>query len=348
MSNFKETLVDQFVPYFFATLMLCLLLFALFILAVIFFRWVGDSREKRRTSGLHEARLKRELESGAPEDRIYAEATAVLQPVSKELDLYTSDYTRLLTKYSKKFAEMEFSNPHQLAAGELFTEKAQIFLADRAQQYYLWGSLYVICAIFSLCLGIVVIAYANTPKFIQDIVSVMKEKDITFAVVAIYFIRSIAIGGLFGGIIYYFASLSKAYFHEGTVLFNRRHATRLGRLYMIIRYGEPKSTGQFHDSLAEAVLSAIGDAGARSGAARRRKGRERSAALADLMPLIEMLDGKLKVSPHELEEAFGWNLVQNTAFKDIKPEKMTASLYAKLAESLGEAMRSSRKKDAGA
>jgi hypothetical protein len=45
--------------------------------------------------------------------------------------------------------------------------------------------------------------------------------------------------------------------------------------------------------------------------------------------------GRLDVNPKELEEAFGWNLSISTAFKDMKPEKMSASLYVKLAESLG-------------
>lgn len=243
-----------------------------------------------------------------------------------KLDETTDRHVEILFKNINKFSNEGFKNPAQIAAGEIFTEKAQIFLTRRANSYYSWGAFFVACAAFVLCLGVLTIATHDAPDFIRRISGANGD----WVAAAVYFVRVIAIGGLFGGALYFFASLGRAYFHEGTVLLNRRHATRLGRLYMLIRFGErgqpPEGAAHSKPGNADRVRDIFGEK-IEDGLSKQH--------LAALKEMPSWMLGQLDVSPKELEEAFGWNLSQDSAFKDMKPEKMTASLYLKLAEALG-------------
>jgi hypothetical protein len=259
----------------------------------------------------------------------------------KQLNFATNEHFLLLKKYTTKFDDLNFKYPAQIAAGELFTEKAQIFLTYRGNSYYLWGAFFVASAAFTLCFGIMVISSHDAAEFINRFNGTGEK----WGAVVVYFVREIAIGGLFGGALYFFASLARAYFHEGTVLFNRRHATRLGRLYMLLKYGQQREHIELetagppdrHGTPPRKVIEYKPDPEdlARAAILRLIDTWPASATLAKLENFPHWMLGKLEVDPKELEEAFGWNLSQSSAFKDMKPEKMTASLYVKMAEALG-------------
>jgi hypothetical protein len=51
---------------------------------------------------------------------------------------------------------------------------------------------------------------------------------------AVVILKATTAGGFFAGIIYFLVSLSMAFFHEGTVLFSRRHSLRFGRLFVYL------------------------------------------------------------------------------------------------------------------
>lgn len=57
----------------------------------------------------------------------------------------------------------------------------------------------------------------------------------------------LAISAVFLSGIYFSASLARAFFHEATVLFNRRHSIRFGRVHVYLKDGDMR-----HDELMDA------------------------------------------------------------------------------------------------
>jgi hypothetical protein len=268
----------------------------------------------------------------------------------KHWDHLESDIDRhnnLLWRYVTQFEERELPNALQLASAELFTEKAQIYLSERARLYKSLGGFFAVLATFTLFLGIMVISTHDAATFIEGLIKNNSGTVSGSQAVIIYFIRVIAVGGLFAGAIYFFASLSFAFFHESTSLYNRRHATRLGRLYMFIKYGESKSSTEAISQLRNALITNLSQKAspAESGTTEVHGTAEiespstatgGSAIPAEgLASYPSWLINRLDINAKELEEVFGWNLAPNTAFKNLKAEHMTANLYVKLAEALG-------------
>lgn len=56
---------------------------------------------------------------------------------------------------------------------------------------------------------------------------------------AFLLLRALSFGGFVLAAVYFLASLSRAFFHESTVLYNRRHALRFGRLAVYLEDGSP-------------------------------------------------------------------------------------------------------------
>jgi hypothetical protein len=254
-------------------------------------------------------------------------------------------HNSLLFRYVDAFKKQGATNALQLASAELFTEKAQIYLSERAALYKSLGGFFAILATFTLFLGIMVISTHNVGEFVGELNKDRSDTVSGWQVVTIYFIRVIAVGGLFAGTIYFFASLSFAFFHESTSLYNRRHATRLGRLYMFIKYGEPTSSMEAISDLRAALINNLSIPQVEVGSVKADGTPEKQSSdtanassakpVEGLASYPSWLINRLDINAKELEEVFGWNLTPNTAFKNLKAEHMTANLYIKLAEALG-------------
>jgi hypothetical protein len=263
------------------------------------------------------------------------------------IQINTDQHLRLLRKYTDYYSSLGFRNGAQMAAAELFTEKAQTHLTKRSNDYDHWAVFAAFCAALMLCAGILVVVTQDSGQFVKKIVEASGDAGGTasWAAIVIYFIRSAAIAGFFGGGLYFFASISRAYFHEATVLRNRRHATRLGRLYLMLKYGDRVVN---EDQEAQPQISAASPNPRQKAVDQLDAAMTRARAniyqkiidapeleAADIAGLPNWVFGPMDINAKELEEAFGWNLAQTTAFKDIKPENMNASLYVKMLEALG-------------
>ena len=59
----------------------------------------------------------------------------------------------------------------------------------------------------------------------------------------VYLLRSLAFSGFALALLYFTASMARAFLHEGTNLANRIHSLRFGRLYIYLKYGSVEKEG---------------------------------------------------------------------------------------------------------
>ncbi len=116
----------------------------------------------------------------------------------------------------------------RMVATDLFVEKAQRFLTERASVLFRYG-------LITLALGIVVLASGGSLTW-----SLLHATptDLTGYQLTLRLVQSSAFAGfvLWGAFV--LNSFSRAFFHEGTKLRDRRHALRFGRLYMYLTKDE--------------------------------------------------------------------------------------------------------------
>lgn len=127
----------------------------------------------------------------------------------------------------RAFPELVFD----LAVVDLFVEKAQQKLTERATKHrreaglYLIGALAILGLLAALLIGRTWLpelprAAAASDPWSQTIQSILLTSGIA---------------GVFFGAVYLFVMLARASFHEATILLNRRHSVRLGRLLMYLK-----------------------------------------------------------------------------------------------------------------
>jgi hypothetical protein len=261
------------------------------------------------------------------------------------LDKDLVERVKRLKDHSKelKSSELGRANPFQLAATDIFVEKAQIHLTQRAKlNAYLGGALAFLCLLV-VAAAVIGLAKVDGLRYVAD-----------WSHVVVFALRGAAIAGLVGGAVYFLASLSRAFFHESTTLFNRRHALRFGRMYIYLKYGESVDDRAL---LVDAIKS-LGSQHAKDSAADPSQAPLASDAVAVGQPTVPPRYGSTyehlvaylihrDVDAEELEKAFGWNLETYTGFRDIKPETMSASVYTKTIEVLGKMVESLAKVKSG-
>jgi hypothetical protein len=186
-------------------------------------------------------------------------------------------------KHARPIPELIFD----LCALDVFVEKAQDRLTERARSsnWTAFGQLVLIAFIFFLAIAYLYFVYFhNQPSFFQLLLHRHENAWIDFAA---NMLRNITVIGLLLGAIYLLTMLVRANYHEATILLNRRHSLRLGRLYLYLRLTAAKSATE---------LSAI----------------------------------KTSLTPGDFERIFGWNLETSTAFKDIRGEAVTSTLFGQI------------------
>jgi len=126
------------------------------------------------------------------------------------------------------------NNPFKLAATDVFVEKAQRFLTTRARNLLISGILASILAISIL----VFVGKEIFDKKIFGEFGLTEGKEFSNYLLTIIIVKSTSAGAFVIAAVYFLISLSRALFHEATVLYNRRHALRFGRLYVYMRNGD--------------------------------------------------------------------------------------------------------------
>ena len=199
----------------------------------------------------------------------------------------------------------------QLATIDVYVEKAQDYLTQRAKTNEFWAVLASFSALVVMggaaCAGAYtlllhgdpcpsVLGPSPTPDQINAAIRGGIQNHCVYPQTAwtdllFAYLGKATILGLLLGIAYFFVALARALFHEATILKNRRHSVRLGRMYLHLK-----------------VLSANSEEG------------------------LAKVIGQFSVD--DLERCFGWNLETSTAFKDIRPEAMTTTLTGQIFSTL--------------
>ena len=115
----------------------------------------------------------------------------------------------------------------ELAAIDLFVEKVQLKLTQRAERHQRVGFIYS-SLVFLVLAGAVI-----TPKLSGPHEVVLSDP---WADLVLVVLGNAAALGVFLGAAFFMASLARSHLHEATVLFNRRHMVRLGRLFLYLKF----------------------------------------------------------------------------------------------------------------
>lgn len=137
----------------------------------------------------------------------------------------------LLLAAARDLDENRVPEAFKLAATDIFVEKAQRYLTIRGRYLYLFGGAIALAALLTMVSGAVFLYRVDVLGLLHTKESVAKV-DPAFLTVLV--LKATSAGGLVVAAIYFLVSLSRALLHEATVLFNRRHSLRFGRLFVYL------------------------------------------------------------------------------------------------------------------
>lgn len=115
-----------------------------------------------------------------------------------------------------------------LATIDIFVEKAQFVLTRRSNRLFNLGAL-SISGVIVLLIGTYVIAFQ---------ISSVTYNDISTNLLILKIFQSIALSAYIYVTVKYLIALGRSFLHEASVLRERRHALRFGRLYAYLKKGD--------------------------------------------------------------------------------------------------------------
>jgi hypothetical protein len=178
------------------------------------------------------------------------------QKVWRKLEHELDERIYLFNKLSQQLINDNINqHPVEVAATDLFVEKAQVYLTWRARFLTLVGSLAALIAVIIFMTPAIVLMTQkdfSPPKYASIFIEKydmkhVKDKGvetITYNgptknqftyVFYLILLRNSAIGGAFIAAAGFLVYLSRSCFHEATILYNRRHALRFGRLFVYLK-----------------------------------------------------------------------------------------------------------------
>lgn len=137
----------------------------------------------------------------------------------------------LLLASAMDLKERGIPNALALAATDVFVEKAQRLLEERAVKFMNRGAWCAGGAItVTITAGILILR--SDPKSAIELINGNNVNA------SIYLFKMASAGAFLGGGILFLSSLSKAFFHEAMIHYGRRHALRFGRLFVYLKNGK--------------------------------------------------------------------------------------------------------------
>jgi hypothetical protein len=146
------------------------------------------------------------------------------------------DRRRLVFALHKSQLDDVENAKHEIASVDIFVEKAQHLLEVKSKQCLIlaFGSAVFLAGIIVLD-WIWLSRYSTLPNFLETLRSVGFH-DLNGYIFAMWVLRGAALSALSAALIYFFGSLARAFLHEATILWNRRHSLRLGRLFVYLKF----------------------------------------------------------------------------------------------------------------
>ncbi len=114
----------------------------------------------------------------------------------------------------------------ELAAIDLFVEKAQLMLTRRGDRHRWLGQLTSVLVFEILLLAVIALLW-----LVQHASSTPTWQEVVLRVAS-----AASIAGVLLGAAFFMGSLSRAHLHEATTLYNRRHMLRSGRLFLYLKF----------------------------------------------------------------------------------------------------------------
>jgi len=168
----------------------------------------------------------------------------------------------------EQLGDREFSLPSlsiwQLATIDVFVEKAQYFLTTRINQNERLAHGTTVATLAVMLVAIIFgLSVFDLSPFFQSFVHVPDppavnvannqnsgSKSTDWETLLFVFLGNTTLLGLLLGIAYFFASLTRAFLHEATILKNRRHSVRLGRLVLHMKVSSARSPEHLAEIIA--------------------------------------------------------------------------------------------------
>lgn len=142
----------------------------------------------------------------------------------------------------------------ELSATDLFVEKAHVHLEERARN----NNFCALLTGFGAAALIVAIACSIQQSFLHfDYGQIANpSRDLYHFVFEI--VKAIAFDGVLLGLVYFLGSLCRAFLHEATLMENRLHAARLGRLYIYLKFAGLKEAWELDRARGELEPDKLG------------------------------------------------------------------------------------------
>jgi hypothetical protein len=122
-----------------------------------------------------------------------------------------------------------------MAATDVFAEKAQKTLSDRAKLLIALGTIVGLIALACLIAGALWVGNRTVFELFEAGILDMTKHPNQF--MGLIILQRITVSGLLLGAVYFLVMVSRALLHEAMVLLGRRHSLRFGRLYVYSKLG---------------------------------------------------------------------------------------------------------------
>lgn len=190
----------------------------------------GHSAEIGGTVGARWSYVKKcvaEYRNGGPLDDDFEHIAALLDRRNATLK---SSMAALAADFGHAGPKLNADAVFQLAAVDLFVEKAQAVLSARARRMSRAGTLASCSSVAALAsLSVYIILHAGSPP---------AEGPLDRNTLILRIVTAISLGAVVLVAVKYLIALARSFFHESVTLLSRRHALRFGRMYVYLNNGE--------------------------------------------------------------------------------------------------------------
>ena len=162
-----------------------------------------------------------------------------VDPINKDWKEIRSEILNRYNRIQEAGEQLNEINPDidkdlrfKLAATDVFVEKAQYRLTRRAASLKRWG-------IFTSSLTLAILVTAAITVFLSKPYILPEHTMLNGYIFTLLIIKAVSFGGFVAGAVYFLGSLSRALFHESTVLYNRRHAVAGRSVHLAIPATRP-------------------------------------------------------------------------------------------------------------
>ena len=163
------------------------------------------------------------LWNGGPPDDDFDHIASLLKKRNRTLETAMADLTKA---FGTAGTTMDAKVVFQLAAVDLFVEKAQAVLTARARRMSRAGLAASSVAVAALTsLSFYIVTHAGEMADGQNL-------DLNTLILRI--VTAISLGAVVLVAVKYLISLARSFFHESVTLLSRRHALRFGRMYLYL------------------------------------------------------------------------------------------------------------------